>query len=107
MKVLTANRLVDGEAVWLGYDHAWRETIEGAFVARDKGGEELLEALGQASFARNEVLDVALVDVEIADGLVRPLRLRERIRAAGPTNRTDLGKQARPRAADADRAAGI
>jgi hypothetical protein len=28
-----------------------------------------------------------------------PTRLRERIRAAGPTNRTDLGKQAEPAAA--------
>ena len=29
-------------------------------------------------------------------GEIVPVRLRERIRAAGPTNRTDLGKQARP-----------
>jgi hypothetical protein len=30
------------------------------------------------------------------DGRIVPQRLRERIRAAGPTNRVDLGKQARP-----------
>jgi hypothetical protein len=41
------------------------------------------------------VVDVNLIDVEIVDGSVRPLRLRERIRAAGPTTRNDLGKQAR------------
>jgi hypothetical protein len=33
--------------------------------------------------------------------VVVPVRLREKIRAAGPTNRNDLGKQARPEAARA------
>jgi hypothetical protein len=42
------------------------------------------------------VLDVELIDVTVADGAIVPLRLRERIRAAGPTNRQDHGKQARP-----------
>jgi hypothetical protein len=43
------------------------------------------------------VLDVDIIDVELVDGAIVPIRLRERIRAAGPTNRADLGKQARPR----------
>ena len=42
------------------------------------------------------MVDVNLIDVDLVDGEIVPLRLRERIRAAGPTNRTDLGKQARP-----------
>jgi hypothetical protein len=33
--------------------------------------------------------------VDLVDGNVRPLRLRERIRAAGPSIHPDLGKQAR------------
>jgi hypothetical protein len=40
------------------------------------------------------VVDVNLIDVTVVDGLVEPVRLREKIRAAGPTIRTDLGKQA-------------
>ena len=107
MKVLTANRLTDGEAVWMAPDLSWRETLAGAEVARDKAAEERLDALGKASFARDEVLDVDLIDVELVDGDIRPLRLRERIRTAGPTIRTDLGKQARPRVADDGYAAGI
>ena len=33
--------------------------------------------------------------MKLVDGAIRPHRLREQIRAAGPTNRNDLGKQAR------------
>ena len=95
MKILTANRLTDGEAVWYGADGTWSETIEGAEIVRDKAGEARLEAIGQAAFAADEVVDVNLVNVELVDGSIAPLRLRERIRAAGPTNRVDLGKQAR------------
>lgn len=97
MKVLTANRLVDGEAVWFaGEPRGWSETIDGAETAADKPAEERLEAIGKAAYAANQVLDVELIDVDVADGKILPLRLRERIRAAGPTNRNDLGKQARP-----------
>lgn len=98
MKILTANRLTDGEAVWYA-GGAWAETIDNSELAADKAAEERLEAIGAASFAANEVVDVNLIDVEIIDGVIHPLRLRERIRAAGPTNRNDLGKQARPTAA--------
>ncbi len=96
MKILTANRLTDGEAVWFAEDHSWSETIVGAEVARDKAAEERLEAIGKAAFCENRVVDVDLIDVDIVDGEIVPSRLRERIRAAGPTNRHDLGKQARP-----------
>lgn len=94
MKILTANRLSDGEAVWLAADHSWAGRIELAEIVRDKAGEEKLERAGAAAFLKNEVLDVALVEVDVVEGAVRPLRLRERIRAAGPTMRLDLGKQA-------------
>jgi hypothetical protein len=96
MKILTANRLIDGEAVWYGIDHSWSETIIGAELARDKAAEERLQAIGKAAYLANQVLDVELIDVDIIGGDIVPVRLRERIRAAGPTNRNDLGKQARP-----------
>ena len=95
MKVLTANRLTDGEAVWFA-DGAWVESIAPADVVGDKDGEARLEALGKAAYDNNEVVDVNLIDVDVVDGRIVPQRLRERIRAAGPTNRVDLGKQARP-----------
>lgn len=96
MKILTANRLTDGEAVWYAADHSWAETIDNAEIARDKAAEANLEAVGKAAYDNNLVVDVNLIDVNVIDGAIKPLRLREQIRAAGPTNRNDLGKQARP-----------
>ncbi|PSJ55598.1 DUF2849 domain-containing protein [Pseudaminobacter soli (ex Li et al. 2025)] len=96
MKILTANRLTDGEAVWFSTDHRWIESIEGSEIAADKAAEERLEAIGKAALDNNQVVDVNLIDIQLVDGEIRPLRLREQIRAAGPSNRTDLGKQARP-----------
>lgn len=94
MKVLTANRLLDGEAVWFA-NGIWIEGIEKAEIAADKGHEERLEEAGKQGLAANLVVDVNLIDVEFIDGSIHPVRLRERIRAAGPTIRIDLGKQAR------------
>lgn len=99
-KLLTANRLSDGEAVWWSDDLGWVERIEGATPATAVDDEARLEAVGQDGIARNVVVDVNLIDVELQDGRPVPLRLRERIRAAGPTVRTDLGKQAEPASTD-------
>ncbi|RFC69287.1 MULTISPECIES: DUF2849 domain-containing protein [Mesorhizobium] len=95
MKVLTANRLTDGEAIWYSDVNGWQETLQGAALAADKAGEERLDSIGKAAFATNFALDVDVIDVQLVDEKIVPLRLRERIRAAGPTNRTDHGKQAR------------
>lgn len=94
LKVLTANRLSDGVAVWLGADGAWHETLDAAFVARhDAALDGLKDAEAIAAFDQ-QIVDVALIDVDDEAGQIRPSRLRERIRAAGPTVRADLGKQA-------------
>ena len=98
MKVLTANRLIDGEAVWYAGERGWIETIEGAELARDKVAEDRLSEIGKAAYQRDEVVDVDLIDVELIDGGIMPTRLRERIRAAGPSIHPNLGKQSRPAA---------
>ena len=93
-KVLTANRLVDGEAVWFGGGQ-WLDTLQGSTVAETDDAVKALEAIAERDVGANLVVDVALIDV-IRDGReLYPIRLRERIRVAGPTFRTDLGKQAR------------
>ena len=95
MKVLTANRLIDGEAVWLAAGGIWAETLDAAEVAHDKEAEDRLNLTAAQQAQGNEVVDIALIDVSVVDGAIRPARLREQIRADGPTNRRDLGKQAR------------
>lgn len=84
-KVLTANRLGDGIAVWLDANGQWTERLQDAFVARHAEAVEALEGAGRRAFASNIVLDVNVIDVEEKNGQLRPLRLRERIRAEGPT----------------------
>ena len=93
-KVLTANRLTDGIAVWLGANGQWLENIDNALIARHEEAADALSHAGKSAFNDNLVVDVDLIDVEEVEGDIYPVRLRERIRAAGPTIRTDLGKQA-------------
>ena len=84
-KVLTANRLADGVSVWLDAAGNWNETLQAAFVARHKEAVQALEATGKQAFTDNKVVDVNVVDIEEVDGVLRPLRMRERIRAHGPS----------------------
>ena len=94
MKVLTANSLTDGESVWWSADGRWAETLAEAEAVSDKEGEARLEAHGAAGLADNLVVDVNLIDVEMRDGALYPLRLRERIRAKGPTTHPEFNKPA-------------
>lgn len=93
LRVLTANRLSDGAVVYLGAN-GWSEWIEAARVATDDAAAADLEACGARAVAEREVVDPYLIEVTPASGGFAPARLRERIRAAGPTVRLDLGKQA-------------
>jgi len=93
-QALTANRLRDGEVVyWRGGE--WVGGLPDAELFQDKAAAAAaLEAAGEAVRARF-VVNPYLFDVR-ADGTnIRPVEEREIIRAAGPTVRTDLGKQAR------------
>ena len=84
-KVLTANRLSDGISVWLDASGQWVESLQDAFIARHAEAVAALESSGKAAFADNKVVDVNVIEIEEKDGVLRPLRLRERIRAEGPT----------------------
>ncbi|WP_319772747.1 DUF2849 domain-containing protein [Breoghania sp.] len=99
-KIVTANRLADGEVVWLGHNEVWVETIESAWLLEDESALEAGEAAATRAVALNRIVDVEVIDVRREGGAIVPVRLRERIRAAGPTFRKDLGKQSR-RASDA------
>ncbi len=84
-KVLTANRLTDGIAVWWSAAGEWQTRLQGSLVANDAEAAEALEAIGKRDYEANLVVDVNLIDVDVAEGSLKPQRLRERIRADGPT----------------------
>lgn len=94
LKVLTANRLSDGIAVWYGRAHCWVGHVEEAQAAATPEAVAGLEEVAAAALAEGQHCDVVLIDVEETPAGLRPLKLRERIRAQGPTIRLDLGKQA-------------
>lgn len=97
MHVITANRLIDGEVVWLGSNERWVETVETAdtFAAKDDLAAGLERA--QSAVEARVIVDPYDVAVDLQNGIPVPVRFREQIRALGPTVRLDLGKQARPR----------
>ena len=92
-QVMTANRLLDGEVVFLAAN-GWVEGIDGATVATAPDETKALDALGRQAMAVNEVVDAYLIEVAAEHGRLQPTALRERLRARGPSVRLDLGKQA-------------
>ena len=92
-QILTANRLSVGEVVYWSAAKGWVQRLADADVLADDAAEATLK--GAAEFVRQRVVvNPYLFDVRVESGAVRPVKMRETIRAAGPTVRTDLGKQA-------------
>lgn len=94
MKVITANRLLNGDVVWLGDNGVWveRVTLARTFEGKDAVAEGL--EIGAAAEKNQEVVGVYEMDVSVEDGVIVPVRFREKIRAAGPTTHLHFGKQA-------------
>ncbi len=94
LQVVIANRLRDGLVVFLGNEKKWVERVEDCAPAGDDAAAAELVALGEAAEANQEVIGADLIEVEDRDGVLTPIKMREAIRAQGPTVRKDLGKQA-------------
>jgi hypothetical protein len=94
-KVVTANRLIDGIVIFVGVGPDWVADIREATVFED--GPELDAALnfGASQVTMRQIVDPYAVDVEMAGGFPTPNRLREQIRAAGPS--VDYGEAERKR----------
>ncbi|WP_157970072.1 DUF2849 domain-containing protein [Pelagibacterium sediminicola] len=83
-KILTGNELLSGAAVYLDGHGRWIEELQSARVfGADEGGA--LEAAVGASKATGRIVSVETEDVEMRGGAIYPLRVRERIRAEGPS----------------------
>lgn len=93
-KVVIANRLTDGRVVFLAAGERWVADIDQAQIAEAQVDADALLEIGLKLQAKQQVIDTDLIDVAVTDGVVKPTRPREAIRASGPTTRPDLGKQA-------------
>lgn len=93
-EIVTANRLADGVVVFQMADGSWSEDFKRARILND--AQDLLDAIARArqDEGQNVVVDAYAIPVVERNGHFAPQALREAIRAAGPTTRRDLGKQA-------------
>jgi hypothetical protein len=97
--VLTANRLSDGQVVFLDFEGAWGESIDIALAARTTQEIAELEARGAFDAAQNLIVEPYLVEVREAEGCLVPVRQRERVRAGGPSMLDDVPGYVAPGAA--------
>lgn len=93
-EMITANRLADGLVVFLDAAGGWSEDFHKGAIVEDADAKAKALATAAQAAADNLVVDPYPIELELRAGHLAPKALRERIRATGPTVRTDLGKQA-------------
>jgi hypothetical protein len=93
-QVLTGNRLSVGEVVYWNAAKGWVQHLRDAEILPDDRAEAVLKSAGAQGVQERQVVGVYLFEVRVNDGSVVPVKTREAIRAAGPSARRDLGKQA-------------
>jgi hypothetical protein len=92
MDILTANELISGATVYLDAGGHWQMDINKARVFGDEEGAALEAAIAAAK-ATGRLIGVESEKVDLVDGKVVAKRLRERIRAEGPTAPYDNRRQ--------------
>jgi hypothetical protein len=84
MEILTGNELLSGGTVYLDRSNNWVEDLQSARIfGKDEAAER--DAALAASKATGRIISLEAEEVNVVDGQLVPKRLRERIRAAGPT----------------------
>jgi hypothetical protein len=82
---VTANDLATGAVVFLRHDGRWTDELLGAEIAATPSAAETLLARAKADQESCRVVEPVLIEVTIEGNRPVPVRLRERIRAGGPT----------------------
>lgn len=93
MEILTGNELISGGTVYLAREGHWVEDLQAARLFSKEEAAERDAALA-ASKATGRIVSLEAEEVEQVEGRIVPKRLRERIRAAGPTAPLSLNGQA-------------
>lgn len=81
--VITGNRLQDGAVVWRNAAGNWSPQFIEAAIYHSK--DRLAEGLNAARLDEAEGRIIGVYEAELDENGAQPLRLRERIRAGGPT----------------------
>jgi hypothetical protein len=84
MEILTGNELMSGATVYLDRDGHWVEELQKARVYL----KEEADARDAAIAATKKTMRINSLEIEtvtLRDGVIHPDRIRERIRAEGPT----------------------
>ena len=84
-KAITANRLSDGLVVFLTGGRSWSLSVDDAELFADGPDLEGALTFGREQHAARVILDPYAIDMETVGDKALPVRLRERIRALGPT----------------------
>jgi hypothetical protein len=85
MNLLTGNDLATGDVIWWT-GNGWSRHVEESADVGDKGDE-----IASAEAAARRVNVPYVIEAEPdAQGRLRPAHIKDRIRALGPTVRTDL-----------------
>ncbi|HZT20750.1 MAG TPA: DUF2849 domain-containing protein [Dongiaceae bacterium] len=82
-QMVTANRLRDGAVVFLAAGGRWTVHVAEGHVAEEESHAAAL--LKAAEAQPTVVVGPYLIEVTVEAGAWRPVRYRERIRAAGPS----------------------
>ena len=84
MEILTGNEVMSGATVYLDREGRWQEDLQQARVFL----KEEAEARDAAIAATKKTMRINSLEIEtvtLRDGVIYPDRIRERIRAEGPT----------------------
>jgi hypothetical protein len=92
-KVVTANHLLEGDAVWLTADDRWTRDISQAELIEDEAHAQL--RLLHAECQPDIVVGAYLADAKAGPNGPEPTHFREEFRTRGPSNYAH-GKQADP-----------
>lgn len=83
-KVVTANRLIEGDAVWLTEDGTWSPNIAEAELLEDEADAQLRLLMAQSQTDR--VVGAYLADATQGPDGPEPVHYREAFRTRGPSN---------------------
>ncbi|ALK09827.1 DUF2849 domain-containing protein [Blastochloris viridis] len=83
--VAISNDLGTGVVVFRSAEGAWVSDLAGAEIAETRAAADALLTRARADHDAGKVIEPTLIAVVREKGFVRPLELRELIRATGPT----------------------